>query len=189
MFAQCAAPLRDQVDIALLADLPEVLERLGRDGVEPEHLAVNVELHLADQAFYWRRVASVAAALGPVRLQIELTEREPFTVHRAGRVCAMASDAGADLVLDDLGEGFAGVGRLAVVPWAAVKISRTLLADACNGDAAALALLEAARDFPLVFEGVEDRACGAWIAERVRCGDLVQGYLHHRPALVPPSAP
>jgi EAL domain-containing protein (putative c-di-GMP-specific phosphodiesterase class I) len=84
-----------------------------------------------------------ARSLPRSALVIELTEDQPLD-DAAAHVLVALSEAGQPLALDDLGHAFANLDRVVLpVRWSQLKLDRALVRRACDGHAAAGAVVRA----------------------------------------------
>ncbi len=124
------------------------------------------------------------AGLAPTRLVVEITEgirlNSSSTVRRALHGLRAL---GVALWLDDFGTGYANVASLRTVPFDAIKIDQSFLAEGNPHDIDLLRSMLAigrAFDLTVIAEGVETPSQLA-LLRRLGC-DQMQGYLLGRPA-------
>lgn len=153
-------------DITLLVNYPlDVL-------LVPEALARLVER---------RNAAGIAAE----RLMVELTERHPVTdLPALAQAMETLRGAGCRLALDDIVPDLPGLETLVALPFAMLKIDRSVVHAAHKPGPARdfvrrLRELSHARGQSLVAEGIEEPAC--WELARELGFDCAQGYLISRP--------
>ncbi len=126
-----------------------------------------------------------AKGLPPKRFCIEITEDGDIPTERLIPAINLLKDAGFTIAMDDFGTGYSSLGRLSSLPFDSVKIDRSLLVAADNGNKT---ILESAISLvkrlgvSVVVEGVETieqlnliRELGA---------DSVQGFLFSKPVPV-----
>lgn len=128
---------------------------------------------------------SADAGIPPSRLMIELTERHTVT-DMAALAAAMerVRAAGSRLALDDVVPDLPGLEALIALPFAALKIDRTVVHGARRKGAARdfirrLGEHARAHGQRLIAEGIEDRA--GWELARELGFDAAQGFLISRP--------
>lgn len=143
---------------------------------------------LASQVFERACRGFMAAfSAGQVRLAVEVTEREPLTGALEAPLSRLKV-AGATVVLDDYGTGYATEAVLDLVLPDVVKTDRSLTRLAGEGDphgvlTDCLKALESRAGVQVLAEGVETEEERAWL--RARGVPLAQGYLFGRPSSVP----
>lgn len=113
-----------RIALEQVADWPVALGELG--------VAINVTAaDLADPGFAADLLAQVGALrIDPVRLTVEITEREPIAdLPAAALVLAELRAAGVRVALDDFGSGHAGIAWLRALPVDYLKIDGSLSQD------------------------------------------------------------
>jgi diguanylate cyclase (GGDEF)-like protein len=151
-------------------------------------MAINISAaQLSDDTIVADVQAALAtAAVAPERIVLEVTET--FAVHdlpRAKRVLDQLHELGVTLALDDFGTGYSSLTHAQALPFDILKIDRSFVAAAANGDAGALATISAVcalasrLHVDVVAEGVEDQDQLGDLA-LLGCG-FAQGYALARP--------
>jgi diguanylate cyclase (GGDEF)-like protein len=135
------------------------------------------------------RDALVAAGIGADRVVLEVTET--FALHdlpQAKHVLEQLHALGVGLALDDFGTGYSSLTHAQALPFDILKIDRSFVAAASEGDAGALATISAVCALAarlrvdVVAEGVEDQSQLHDLA-MLGCG-YAQGYALARPLTV-----
>jgi sensor c-di-GMP phosphodiesterase-like protein len=122
-------------------------------------------------------------ALLPRNVHVEITERRSVSLSSHGETIAALRQRGFKVGTDDFGVGFSNLGYLNDVPLDYVKIDRSLLANAANGErpldvVETVVRLARARGIEVIAEGVETEAQRArLVAVGVTLG---QGWLFAR---------
>ena len=159
----------------------------GPDGSQV-NLALNISaVQLADlQVVDDVRAALAASGLPASRLVLEVTETaEVVDLACAHRTLTALADLGATLALDDFGTGHSSLTHVQALPFHILKIDRSFVAAAADGDRRALATVAAVGalagrlDVDVVAEGVEDAAQLGALRE-LGCG-YAQGFGLSRP--------
>jgi len=165
-----------------------LLARWGRDD-RTAHLtmAVNVSAHQLHRPDFVELVMSVLAETGasPRRLKLELTE-SLLVDDVEGTIVKMQrlKDVGVRFSLDDFGTGYSSLSYLHRLPLSTLKIDKSFVRDACNGQQGAviartILALGDALDLAVLAEGVETTEQYDFIAA-AGCREY-QGYLYSRP--------
>ena len=123
--------------------------------------------------------------LDPHRFCIEVTEDGDIPTESLVPAIKLLKDAGFSIAMDDFGTGYSSLGRLSSLPFDTVKIDRSLLLAADNGNKTILdsaITLVKRLGVSVVVEGVET-------IEQLRLvrelgADSVQGYLFSKPVPV-----
>ncbi len=172
----------------------------GLDGTTV-YLAVNISaLQLADlQIVEDVQVALLASGLPASALVLEVTETaEVVHLDRAKAALTALAELGLGLALDDFGTGHSSLSHVQALPFHTLKVDRSFVAAAAEGDRratatiAAVGALAARLDVDVVAEGVEDLEQLPALRE-LGCG-FAQGFGLSRPvepavvraALTPP---
>ncbi len=157
------------------------------DGLLVPRVAVNLsalQLEHADLAATVR-AALDAAAIGPERLELEVTEST--IMHQSAAAGAVLGDLralGVELALDDFGTGYSSLSQLRHLPLRRLKIDISFVRD-IGRDPAAEAIIRAiiamavSLGLQTVAEGVEREDQAAFLRD-AGC-DIGQGYLFGRP--------
>lgn len=120
--------------------------------------------------------------LPPKRFCIEVTEDGDIPTESLVPAINLLKDFGFTIAMDDFGTGYSSLGRLSSLPFDSVKIDRSLLIAADNGDKA---ILESAISLvkrlgvAVVVEGVETAAQFTLVKDLG--ADSVQGFLFSKP--------
>lgn len=123
--------------------------------------------------------------LSPSRFCIEVTEDGDIPTESLVPAINLLKEAGFAIAMDDFGTGYSSLGRLSSLPFDTVKIDRSLLLAADNGNKT---ILESAITLvkrlgvSVVVEGVETLEQLALVRELG--ADSVQGYLFSKPVPV-----
>ena len=126
-----------------------------------------------------------AKGLPPKRFCIEITEDGDIPTDRLIPAINLLKEAGFTIAMDDFGTGYSSLGRLSSLPFDSVKIDRSLLVAADNGNKT---ILESAISLvkrlgvSVVVEGVETIEQLTLIRELG--ADSVQGFLFSKPVPV-----
>ena len=156
----------------------------------PEHVKLAVNLS-AVQVEAEGLVASVVSALGhsglsPSRLEFEVTESVFLREGKStGRTLDALRSLGVSLALDDFGTGYSSLGYLQRTEFSKIKIDRSFVRSAAEGNEDSLAIIKAivsmARGLGMATtaEGVETEAERALVRE-LGCSQI-QGFLIGRP--------
>jgi len=157
----------------------------------PEHVKLAVNLSTV-QVEAEGLVASVVSALGysglaPSRLEFEVTESVFLREGKStGRTLDALRSLGVSLALDDFGTGYSSLGYLQRTEFSKIKIDRSFVRSAAEGNEDSLAIIKAivsmARGLGMATtaEGVETEAERALVRE-LGCSQI-QGFLVGRPA-------
>ena len=154
----------------------------------PVRVAVNVSAEQLRDPEFVTVVASALAQSGlPAdRLEIEVTES--VFMHEgtgAPQVLERILDLGVKLSLDDFGTGYSSLGYLSRTRFSTIKVDRSFVTKAAQGDRAATAIICAvvalakSLDMATTAEGVETDVEHAMV-QRLGCAK-VQGYYFGRP--------
>ena len=154
----------------------------------PVRVAVNVSAEQLRDPEFVTVVASALAQSGlPAdRLEIEVTES--VFMHEgtaATQVLERIIDLGVKLSLDDFGTGYSSLGYLSRTRFSTIKVDRSFVTKAAQGDRAATAIICAvvalarSLDMATTAEGVETDVEHAMV-QRLGCSK-VQGYYFGRP--------
>jgi len=156
----------------------------------PEHVKLAVNLSTV-QVEAEGLVASVVSALGysglaPSRLEFEVTESVFLREGKStGRTLDALRSLGVSLALDDFGTGYSSLGYLQRTEFSKIKIDRSFVRSAAEGNEDSLAIIKAivsmARGLGMVTtaEGVETEAERKLVCE-LGCSQI-QGFLIGRP--------
>ena len=168
-----------------------VMERACRDATRwPTHvrLSVNVSAEqLLDPDFSGDVVRALSASgLDPSRLEIEVTESVFLNdADRARRAMEEVIALGCKVALDDFGTGYSSLGYLRKLHFSNIKIDRSFVNGAAQGNIESLAIIRAVvamaefLDMATTAEGVE-QAEEADLIRDLGCTKM-QGYLFGRP--------
>ena len=154
-------------------------------GEDPVRVAINVSL---GQMRHPGLVATITAALAasacpPELLKIEITESSAVEDYEStSHTLQVLAGLGVGAQLDDFGTGHSSLGHLHRLPFEAVKIDRSFVADIDgHGRQIVEAVVTMARSFNMkvIAEGIEDEAT----LERLQAlgCDLYQGFLFSKP--------
>lgn len=125
------------------------------------------------------------AAVGPERLEVEVTETAMLSIPSASATLSALSDLGVGVSLDDFGAGYTSLHALRDLPFRALKIDKSFV-DHCCDDARSAAIIHAvasvgrALGMKVVCEGVETQRQADFL--RIAGAHMLQGFLFHRPA-------
>ena len=182
-------PITEQINV--IEEISDVLlARAATEAAEwPEsvHLSFNLSAVQLCSATSAARILGIveAAGLDPERLEFEVTETALLADFDTARVNLDAlRDAGARIVLDDFGAGFASISYLREIRFDAIKLDGSLVTNAVRSPAA-LRLLKGVLDLcaslnvPCIAEHIEEAEQLA-LLHRLKCRDG-QGF-----ALSPP---
>ena len=126
-----------------------------------------------------------AKGLPPKRFCIEVTEDGDIPTESLIPAINLLKEAGFSIAMDDFGTGYSSLGRLSSLPFDSVKIDRSLLVEADNGNKT---ILESAINLvkrlgvSVVVEGVETLEQLTLV--RDLGADSVQGFLFSKPVPV-----
>jgi diguanylate cyclase (GGDEF)-like protein len=181
-------------------DAPTMIAAAGRT----LSIGVNVSAQQLQLDNFVGRVLSARAAMGPVRLILEVTERD-FVHNDPRTVDAMTTLARSDVqfAVDDFGVGFSSMNYLRRLPVRILKVDRSFLNNIEDDPKActlvrSMVVLGDALGLEVVVEGIEGMGqlshvidhCGAGIGQGflfavpMSCDDLV-GLLREKSILVP----
>jgi diguanylate cyclase (GGDEF)-like protein len=188
-------PITEQINV--IEEITDVLlARAATEATEwPEsvHLSFNLSAVQLCSATSAARILGIveAAGLDPERLQLEVTETALLADFETARVNLDAlREAGARIVLDDFGAGFASISYLREIRFDAIKLDGSLVTSAVRS-ASALRLLKGVLDLcaslnvPCIAEHIEEAEQLA-LLHRLKCRDG-QGFALS-PPLDPPEA-
>nr|MBA2509117.1 EAL domain-containing protein [Nocardioidaceae bacterium] len=147
-----------------------VLDQVARDAariraldIPPLQMAVNISAQQLLSADFVDRVRSTSAALGPMQLLLEVTERDVVREDSLSKeVMSRLVSEGVQFAVDDFGVGFSSVGYLQTLPVQVLKTDRTFV-DGIEDSVRAANLLQAmllmgrALGLRVVVEGVEQQ--------------------------------
>lgn len=155
----------------------------------PSAPAVSVNLSMPQllDAHLGEHLAGLLEAhqVAPERLKIEITERVlAASAQEAGEAMARLAQAGVGCLLDDFGTGYANFSLVMDLPFEAVKIDRSILADITNDakDRAVVGrIVKMFHDMGMdvVAEGIETREQADVV--RTLGVDSIQGYCFAKP--------
>lgn len=123
--------------------------------------------------------------LPPTAFTVEITEEVLMNdLDRARGQLERLAEQGVGIALDDFGVGYSNIGYLRQLPFHALKLDRSLIADVASeakvrSILGAIVELARALNLKIVAEGVEEREQALWLA-RLGCRHL-QGYLFGKP--------
>jgi len=148
-------------------------------------LSINISSHDLDDIDIARRLENAARrfALVPQNVHVEITERNSVSLSSHVQTIAALRSKGFKVGTDDFGVGFSNLGYLNDVPLDYVKIDRSLIANAVNGEqpldiVETVVRLARSRGMEVIAEGVETESQRAKL---VACGvALGQGWLFSR---------
>ncbi|MDQ3416511.1 MAG: EAL domain-containing protein [Actinomycetota bacterium] len=174
-----------------------VLDQVARDAariraldIPPLQMAVNISAQQLLSADFVDRVRSTSAALGPMQLLLEVTERDVVREDSLSKeVMSRLVSEGVQFAVDDFGVGFSSVGYLQTLPVQVLKTDRTFV-DGIEDSVRAANLLQAmllmgrALGLRVVVEGVEQQTQLDHL-RTMRNEVFVQGFLLAPPMPVP----
>jgi diguanylate cyclase (GGDEF)-like protein len=172
----------DEIGSRVLTDVARQSAEWAARGLEPR-ISVNVTASQCERPDFAREVLGIleAAAAGPGRLDIEITETVAMRdAQRTARDLAPLRAAGIRIAVDDFGTGYSNLVSLTEMPFDVLKIDHTFIAKCPHDDRARVlvtTMLAMARQlgFEVIAEGVETEEQRRFLLER---GCLIaQGYL------------
>lgn len=184
-------------EYGLIGDITSTVITLGLGHLAPLlttqagfFLSINVSSHDLEDVGIVRSLEDATSRFGlvPGNIHVEITERKSVSLNSHMETISALRSRGFKVGTDDFGVGFSNLGYLNDVPLDYVKIDRSLIVNALNGEqpfdiVETVVRLAHSRGMEIIAEGVETEAQRARLVE---CGvTLGQGWLFARsmPAL------
>ncbi|GID26280.1 EAL domain-containing protein [Paractinoplanes brasiliensis] len=167
---------------------------------QPKPLSINVAVRslLSDAYVEVLRTAIAELGLEPAAITLEISEQDPIEPRRGEqwaeaphayfhkRLAAIARDVGVAFAVDDFGEGYASLSRMAELPLTQIKVDRAILHHPLAAKELSL-VMDTARHAShaprvVIVEGVDDESpltLREIYEQRIR---HVQGYITQQPA-------
>ncbi|MBU2666290.1 EAL domain-containing protein [Actinoplanes bogorensis] len=167
---------------------------------EPKPLSINVAVRslLSDDYVEVLRTAIAELGIEPAAITLEISEQDPIEPRRGeqwseaphayfhNRLAAIARDVGVAFAVDDFGEGYASLSRMAELPLTQIKVDRAILHHPLAAKELSL-VMDTARHAShaprvVIVEGVDDESpltLREIYEQRIR---HVQGYITQQPA-------